>query len=316
MTDDLSLALSYCETISAPDDRISCFDVEADRRDGDVRLSGTVSSHALRRRAVEVLGQVSAEPIDASEVSVLSRGEERTLAVPCAPVRAEPDAERVTTALYGATLGAYDHEGGWRRVRTPCGYLGWIGREALSVSAPVDPDATLSTPVTVEPSTTLPAGADCAVLDREDEEATVAFRTGLEVAVPTDSVTVPRSDATGADALAAAESFLGTEYRWGGMSHDGIDCSGLVWIAYRRIGITMPRDADQQRAMGRAVGREALRPCDLLFFPGHVAISRGGSSFVHAYGAADAVVVNDLDPDEEGYVADLDDRLELTTRLL
>ena len=318
MTDDLSLALSYCEATAAPDDRIACFDLEASRRGDVVRLSGTVSSHDLRRRAVEVLSQVSDRPVDASGVAVLSRGEERTVSVPCAAVRKAPDsdAERVTSALYGATLGAYDREGDWRRIRTPCGYLGWVEEDILSIPTSIAPVAVLTRPVTAGSGTTLPAGADCAIHGREGGEVTVVFRTGREATLPTDSVTVPRADATGADVVTTAESFLGTEYRWGGMSHEGIDCSGLVWIAYRTVGITMPRDADQQRAMGREVDRGALRPGDLLFSPGHVAISRGGSSFVHARGSAGTVVVNDLDPDEEGYLADLDEGFERATRVL
>jgi gamma-D-glutamyl-L-lysine dipeptidyl-peptidase len=318
MTDDLSLAVQYCRAVSAPDDRIACFNVEAERRDGWVVLYGTVSSHELRRRAVEVLSQVAEEPVDAGGLAVLSRGEERTVSVPSAAVRAEPSegAERVTSALYGATLGAYDREGNWRRVRTPCGYLGWVEGQALSAPTSTDPDTVLSEPVPVGSGTSLPAGADCAVLDRGGGETTVGFRTGREVTLPTDSVTVPRTGATGADVVAAAESFLGTPYRWGGMTHGGIDCSGLVWIAYRTVGITMPRDADQQREMGREVERGALRPGDLLFFPGHVAISRGGSSFVHAYGSANEVVSNDLDSGVEGYVSDLDEGFERATRVL
>ena len=46
--------------------------------------------------------------------------------------------------------------------------------------------------------------------------------------------------------LDTARAFLDTPYVWGGMTEEGIDCSGLTQIAYRVHGYTIPRDADEQ----------------------------------------------------------------------
>ena len=42
------------------------------------------------------------------------------------------------------------------------------------------------------------------------------------------------------------------------MTENGIDCSGLVHMAYRRLGTLVPRDARDQEAAGERVGRPRL----------------------------------------------------------
>jgi hypothetical protein len=66
------------------------------------------------------------------------------------------------------------------------------------------------------------------------------------------------------DPLAVARGFLGTPYVWGGLGPDGIDCSGLVHIAFRAFGVRVPRDAADQAAY--AVPVADPEPGDLYFF--------------------------------------------------
>jgi cell wall-associated NlpC family hydrolase len=69
--------------------------------------------------------------------------------------------------------------------------------------------------------------------------------------------------------VAFAKRQIGVPYSWGGTSpRTGFDCSGLVYAAYRSIGMTIPRSTWGQLDVGRRVGFARLRPGDLVFTNG------------------------------------------------
>jgi gamma-D-glutamyl-L-lysine dipeptidyl-peptidase len=84
------------------------------------------------------------------------------------------------------------------------------------------------------------------------------------------------------DPVERARAFLGTPYEWGGMTERGIDCSGLVHMAYRRCGRLVPRDADQQEEAGEEVPESELRAGDLVCYDGHIAFWLGAGRILHS----------------------------------
>ena len=95
-----------------------------------------------------------------------------------------------------------------------------------------------------------------------------------------------------------------TPYLWGGMTERGIDCSGLVHMAYRRLGFLVPRDADQQEAAGEPVAEADLRRGDLVTYGNeanttHVAFWLGDGRILHSTQREDVDgVVEEPEPDD------------------
>ncbi len=65
--------------------------------------------------------------------------------------------------------------------------------------------------------------------------------------------------------LPFAQQYTGIMYRWGGTSPStGFDCSGYTQYVYAKIGISLPRTAEQQRQASTPVS--SPRPGDLVFW--------------------------------------------------
>lgn len=208
---------------------------------------------------------------------------------PFAPLRdkADPSAEQHTQALFADPIDVIDQANGWAQVVLADGYEGFVQFDALGDPLPKERAHVVVVPQAADRymGTWLPAP-------------------GLR----TEPLAAARRKATGEAVAEAALMFLGARYEWGGVTVEGLDCSGLVQAVHRRFGTLLPRNANQQEEAGQEVSLRSARPGDLLCYGDHIAIALEGGRIVHASKEAGKVV-------EEDHPADLKKRVRTVRRI-
>lgn len=137
--------------------------------------------------------------------------------------------------------------------------------------------ANASTPPVSPPEASAPSG-DWIAVTLADGRKAWAPRAAMMIPSPTPF--------TPTQVVELAQRFQGAPYVWGGMSPNGVDCSGFVQEVFRLSGHSLPRLADEQFQQTSPIDQP--QPGDLVFFttylpgPSHVGISLGGQDFLHA----------------------------------
>jgi hypothetical protein len=228
----------------------------------------------------------------------------------------DPETARLTQALLGDAVEVEQERGGWVFGRVEDGYRGWLPASALTPEAPPPGREVLVCVPRAQlfreglragaEEQQLPAhaflGTRLVELGRLGETVEVAFPGGRALIAASAVNRLPSvSDAQGVPraALYYARLLLSSPYLLGGITCSGVDCSGLVYIAYRTAGVILPRDADWQYDYTKEVASPA--PGDLVFFateepgfPAHVGLYLGEECFLHASSRLGGVVVTSL----------------------
>lgn len=245
----------------------------------------------------------------------------KTVVVPVADMRREPShrSERVSQALYGFSVAVQHTRDQFDLVRTSDGYEGWIAQnylqeqEVTSLSQAVVSSRMAHFVLDGGGELALPFGS----LVRADSESELYsdYRDSRRMMLAVGSVDESMSRLELSPATTAL-SLISSPYLWGGVSPFGYDCSGLVQAVFRRCGVDLPRDSNDQSACGEQIALSDARAGDLIFFPGHVALCLDDLRIIHATRLRGMVVVESLDADAPDCRNDLADKITSVRRLL
>jgi len=250
--------------------------------------------------------------------------------------------ELLTQAVMGVELELIrsTRDQNWQLVRLPDLTVGWIrswsiigttkGRASSWLKSSAFQVESRSAAVREKPS--LGSAVRCELVLGTRLPGADSGRKWLKIALPDSTegwverrqlATLPCRNPQPSSIVKTALRFMGVPYLWGGTTPWGCDCSGLVQTVYGYNGICLPRNSSEQLGATRAYpiepGHENLKQGDLIFFGRslkritHVAISAGGSSFIHCRGS---VRYGSLKRGELGYSLELSRLLRAATRPL
>lgn len=99
-----------------------------------------------------------------------------------------------------------------------------------------------------------------------------------------------------------ALSYKGVRYKFGGTTKRGMDCSGVIYVAFWEENFQMPRISRDMAKRGKKISLNTAKKGDLLFFKtpnsrrgiNHVGLvvsnSRGQIQFIHATSSRGVIV--------------------------
>lgn len=275
------------------DSRISIGDIQIEARADAVHIQGTVLDRQEADGFLQVLRAHAPAVNWRDELTLLVTGPDYSWALnsrAVADVRREPnnDAERVTQALFGEVIEVLRYQDTWAFVRLSDGYLGWMHVEPLYlctselahlyqhqttqiIRRPLVPCYTHPSGAPHEQCALLPFGVQVAADGMAGTLLRIRWPDGTLRWIPATDVLPQQDLVLGSTAglrtiMPWLHQLIGVPYLWGGKTPFGIDCSGLIQIIFRMLGVHMRRDADQQAEGGQPITLDELSFGDLIFF--------------------------------------------------
>jgi len=222
------------------------------------------------------------------------------------PVRKDPSesAEMCTQLLFGEAYQVIEISEKWMKIATcDCGYEGWVTENMWNPIHELDIESYLKSKKYILKELLL-------FVKEFETNITFPIFIGSSFPIPKNNMLIlgesifviqlPKKQKSKSNSLLSAKqyellrfasSYLEAPYLWGGRTPAGIDCSGLVQIAFKSIGIDLPRDASQQVKFGENVDfiTEA-NVGNVAFFQNeegkviHTGIMAGNGMILHASG--------------------------------
>jgi len=250
------------------------------------------------------------------------KGMRASIGVPVADLMAAPvkytrikldDPLHLSQLLYGEKITLLKVDGNWVEVLADeqlnfknghwRGYSGWIRAKDISFSKRTPSNSVIRTRQAIlhrnSEIINLSVGTRLHQVSHHNGISTILLLDGTTAEIDSSALYAPTHDIalqSRTEIIRAAELFLGTSYYWGGRAgvqpdlSIGVDCSGLVSLAYRVVGLNIPRDSSEQKLKSLPIKRSQLKPADLIFLSdpknpnhiSHVMIYTGGDGFIES----------------------------------
>ncbi len=240
-------------------------------------------------------------------------------------LRARPEfhSERKSQLLFNEPVKIGKFQNGYYRVIQPDGYFGWVSENAVKTVSETKLKSyllTLKYRVKEETAkisnansstTSLPEflfyGTKISSLRKQSNYSISKDPDGNSFRLSNNNLKLAARPKIikPAEIIKEAKRFLGVPYLWGGIGPFGFDCSGFVRTIYRTFNIELSRDSRDQFNFGQKIAVDKIKPADLLFFNGHVAIAIGKDKFIHASLGEGGVAINSLNPEDMNFRKDL-----------
>lgn len=316
------------------DKRETIFDIQIKTENGHLILSGETDNKPLKNQLTGIMGQFKIkDEIIVLPDSMVGDKIFGLVNLSVANLRSSPthSAEIATQALLGTPVKILRRKGNWYQVQTPDNYISWVDDDGITPISKIELDKWKSSKRTLfngdngvvyesfdlqNALSDVTAGNILEEIERTENFIQVLFPDGrIGFSSPVNWVDFGEFKNTiQIDTLQLkilAESWMGRPYLWGGTSSRAMDCSGFVKMLYFMNGLILARDASLQMRHGEAIepteNHTNFQTGDLLFFGTkesenqpekitHVALSFGGTEFIHASGR---IRLNSFDPKSE-----------------